>query len=62
MHECNKGWVKLFEPKVHLYHVQIDEELIIEGGRWDQIKGKIKLDESLDERQKTQLWDLLEES
>jgi hypothetical protein len=52
---------KIVELKVHLYHVQVDDELTIEGGRRDQIKGKIRLDESLDEGQKTQLWDLLEE-
>lgn len=25
------------KPKVHLYHVQVDDELTIEGGKWDQI-------------------------
>jgi hypothetical protein len=29
---------EIVKPKVHLYHVQIDDELIIEGGKWDRIK------------------------
>ncbi len=32
-----------------------------EGGRWAQIKSKIRLNESLDEEQRKQLWELLEE-
>jgi hypothetical protein len=27
---------EIAKPKVHLYHVQIDDELIIKGGKWDQ--------------------------
>lgn len=29
---------EIAKPKVHLYHVQVDDELTIEGGKWDQIK------------------------
>ncbi len=28
---------EIVKPKVHLYHVQVDDELIIEGDKWDQI-------------------------
>jgi hypothetical protein len=37
------------EPKVHLYHVQMINDLAIEDGTWAQIKAKIKFDESLNE-------------
>jgi hypothetical protein len=40
------------EPKVHLYHVQMIDDLAIEDGRWGQIKAKIKFDESLNEEQR----------
>jgi len=46
---------------VHLYIVQIINDLIEEGSRWTQIKNKIKLDESLNEEQQKQSWDLLKE-
>jgi hypothetical protein len=49
------------EPKIHLYHVQMIDDLAIEDGRWAQIKAKIKFDESLNEEQRKQLWELLEE-
>jgi hypothetical protein len=28
---------EIAKPKIHLYHVQVDDELRIEGGKWDQI-------------------------
>ncbi len=46
---------------MHLYPVQISDDLIAEGNRWTQIKNKIKLDESWNEEQQKQLWDLLKE-
>jgi hypothetical protein len=52
---------KNIEPNVHLYIVQIINDLIEEGSRWTQIKNKIKLDESLNEEQQKQSWDLLKE-
>jgi hypothetical protein len=52
---------EIAKPKVHLYHVQVDDELAIKGRKWDQIFKKSKLDESLDEGHRTQLWALLEE-
>jgi hypothetical protein len=27
---------EIVKPNVHLYHVQVDDELIIEGDKWDQ--------------------------
>ncbi len=42
---------KNIEPNVHLYPVQIFDDLIEEGSRWTQIKNKIRLDESLHEEQ-----------
>ncbi len=48
-------------PTVHLYPMQISNDLIEEGNRWTQIKNRIKLDESLIEKQHKQLWDLLKE-
>jgi len=52
---------KNIEPNVHLYMVQIFDDLIEEGSRWTQIKSRVRLDESLNEKQQKQLWDLLEE-
>ncbi len=49
------------EPKVHLYPVQMINDLAIDDGGWAQIKAKIKFDESLNEEQRNQLWELLEE-
>jgi hypothetical protein len=45
---------------VHLYLVQVFNDLIEEGNRWTQIKNKIKQNESLNEEHQKQLWDLLE--
>ncbi len=36
-------------------------DLIEEVSRWTQIKSRVRLDESLNEEQQKQLWDLLEE-
>jgi hypothetical protein len=52
---------KNIEPNVHLYLVQVSVDLIEGGNRWTQIRNKIRLDESLNEEQQKQLWDLLEE-
>jgi hypothetical protein len=52
---------KNIEPNVHLYPVQVSNDLIEEGNTWTQIKNMIRLDESLNEEQHKQLWDLLEE-
>ncbi len=52
---------KTIEPNVHLYLVQVSDDLIEGGNRWTQIKNKIKLDESLNEEQQKQLWDTMEE-
>jgi hypothetical protein len=52
---------KNIEPNVHLYPVQVSHDLIEGGNRWIQIKNKIRLDESLNEKQQKQLWDFLEE-
>ncbi len=41
---------KNIEPNVHLYQVQIFDDLIEEGSRWSQIKNRIRLDESLHEK------------
>jgi len=41
--------------------VEISDDLIEEGSRWTQIKSRVTLDESLNEEQQKQLWDLLEE-
>ncbi len=49
------------EPNVHLYLVQVSDDLFEGGNRWTQIKNMINLDESLNEEQLKQLWDLLEE-
>ncbi len=46
---------------MQLYPVQIFDDLIEEGNRWTHIKNTIKLDESLNEEEQKQLWDLLEE-
>jgi len=52
---------KNIEPNVHLHVVEIFDDLIEEGSRWTQIKSRVTLDESLNEEQQKQLWDLLEE-
>ncbi len=52
---------KNIETNVHLYPVQISNDLIEEGNRWTQIKSRVRLDESLNEEQQKQLQDLLEE-
>jgi hypothetical protein len=52
---------KNIEPNVHLYMVQISDDLIEEGNKWTQIKSRVRLDESLNEEQHKHLWDLLEE-
>jgi hypothetical protein len=49
------------QPNVHLYQVQVFDDLIEGGNRWTQIKNMIRLDESLNEKQHKQLWDILEE-
>ncbi len=49
------------KPNVHLYPVQVFNDMIEGGNRWTQIKNKIKLNESLYEEQHKQLQDLLEE-
>ncbi len=49
---------KNIEPNVHLYPIQISNDLIEEGNRRTQIKNRIRLDESLNEEQQKQLWDL----
>jgi len=48
------------EPNAHLYPVQVFDDLIEGGDRWTQIKNKIRLDKSLNEKQQNQLWGLLE--
>jgi hypothetical protein len=40
---------KNIEPNVHLYPVQVSNDLIEEGNRWTQIKNKIGLNEPLNE-------------
>ncbi len=40
---------KSIEPNVHLYPVQVSNDLIEEGNRWTQIKNKIGLNEPLNE-------------
>jgi hypothetical protein len=52
---------KNLEPKVHLYPIQMINEQVEQSGRWAHIKSKIKLNESLDEVQRKQLWELLVE-
>ncbi len=52
---------KNIKPNVHLYPIQIFDDPIKKGSRWTQINNKIRLDESLNEEQQKQLWDLLEE-
>ncbi len=42
---------KNIEPNVHLYPIQISNDLIEEGNRRTQIKNRIRLDESLNEEQ-----------
>jgi len=37
--------------KVHLYLIQVSNDLIEGGNRWTQIKNMIRLDESLNEKQ-----------
>jgi hypothetical protein len=39
------------KPRVHLYLVQLINDLAREDDRWSQIKTKIRLDESLDKIQ-----------
>ncbi len=46
---------KNIKPNVHLYPVQVSDDLIEGGNRWTQIKNKIILDESLNEKQRKQL-------
>jgi hypothetical protein len=41
--------------------VQKFDDLIKEGNKWTQVKNRIRLDESLNEKQQKQLWDLLKE-
>ncbi len=38
-------------PNVHLYLIQVSNDLIEGGDRWTQIKNRIRLDESLNEEQ-----------
>jgi hypothetical protein len=52
---------KNIEPNVHLYSVQVSDDLIEGDNRWTQIEIRIKLDEYLNEEQQKQLWDLMEE-
>jgi hypothetical protein len=52
---------KGIEPNVHLYPVQINDDLVEEHNRWNQIKSRVRLDESVNENQQKQLWDLLKE-
>ncbi len=52
---------KNIKPNVHLYPVQVSDDLIVGGNRWTQIKNNIRLDESLNEEQQKQLWDIMEE-
>jgi hypothetical protein len=52
---------KGIEPNVHLYPVQIIDDLVEEDNRWNQIKSRVRLDESLNEKHQKQLWDLLKE-
>jgi len=52
---------KNIKPNAHLYPIQISDDLIEEGSRWTQIKSRVRLDESLNEKQQKKLWDLLEE-
>jgi hypothetical protein len=40
------------EPKIHLYPVQMIDDLAIKDGRWVQIKANIKFDELLNEEQR----------
>jgi hypothetical protein len=42
---------KNIEPNVHLYLVQVYDDLIEGGNRWTHIKKRIRLDESLNEEQ-----------
>jgi len=46
------------KPNVHLYLVQVFDDLIEGGDKWTQIKNMIRPDESLNEKQQNQLWDL----
>ncbi len=48
-------------PNVHFYLVQVFDDLIERSDRWTQMKNMIRLNESLNEEQQNQLWDLLEE-
>lgn len=48
------------EAKLHLYPFQMTNDLTL-GGRCVQIKAKMRLDESLNEEHRKQLWELLEE-
>jgi hypothetical protein len=41
---------KGIEPSVHLYPVQIIDDLVEEDNRWNQIKNRVRLDESLNEK------------
>jgi hypothetical protein len=52
---------KNIELNAHLYLVQMIDDLIEEDNRWTQIKSRVRLDESLNEEQQKQLWDLMEE-
>jgi hypothetical protein len=51
---------KNIEPNAHLYLVQVFDDLIEGGDKWTQIKNRIRLDKSLNEKQQNQLWGLLE--
>jgi hypothetical protein len=42
---------KGIEPNVHLYPIQIIDDLVEEDGRWNHIKSRVRLDESLNEKQ-----------
>jgi hypothetical protein len=52
---------KNIEPNVHLYPVHVYNDMIEEASKWTQIRNRIRLDESLNEKQHKQLWDFLEE-
>jgi hypothetical protein len=41
---------KNIKPNAHLYPIQISDDLIEEGSRWTQIKSRVRLDESLNEK------------
>ncbi len=41
---------KNIEPNAHLYLVQMTNDLIEEDSRWTQIKSRVRLDESLNEK------------